>query len=78
MAKINFLADFKEKITLDLCSLGHPPKDEENLDTVLKRYLNLSLRIPPTIVWTVRQSKELANKILPQEITALLIYGMKG
>jgi len=35
----------------------------------LKRYLNLSLRIPPTIVWTVRQSKELANKILPQEIT---------
>jgi len=69
MAKINFLADFKEKITLDLCSLGHPPKDEENLDTVLKRYLNLSLRIPPTIVWTVRQSKELANKILPQEIT---------
>jgi len=35
----------------------------------LKRYLNFSLRIPPTIVWTVRQSKELANKILPQEIT---------
>jgi len=35
----------------------------------LKRYLNLSLRIPPTIVWTVRQSKELPNKILPQEIT---------
>jgi len=69
MAKINFLADFKEKITQKLCSLGHPPKDEENLDTVLKRYLNLSLRIPPTIVWTVRQSKELANKILPQEIT---------
>jgi len=26
-------------------------------------------RIPPTIVWTVKQSKELANKILPQEIT---------
>ena len=69
MAKINFFADFKEKITQDLCSLGHPPKDEQDLDTVLKRYLNLSLRIPPTIVWTVRQSKELANKILPQEIT---------
>ncbi len=69
MAKINFLADFKEKITEELCSLGHPPKDEEDLDTVLKRYLNLLLRIPPTIVWTVRQSKELANKTLPQEIT---------
>src|SRR4028118_685023 len=69
MAKINFFADFKEKITPDICSLGHPPKDEEDLDTVLKRYLNLLLRIPPTIVWTVRQSKELANKILPQEIT---------
>lgn len=69
MAKINFLADFKEIITQELCSLGHPPKDEQDLDTVLKRYLNLSLRIPPTIVWTVRQSKELANKILPQEIT---------
>ncbi len=69
MAKINFFADFKEKITQDLCSLGHPPKDEQDLDTVLKRYLNLSLRIPRTIVWTVRQSKELANKILPQEIT---------
>jgi hypothetical protein len=35
----------------------------------LKRYLNLSLKIPQTIEWTVRQSKELANKILPQEIT---------
>jgi hypothetical protein len=69
VAKINFLADFKEKITEELCSLGHPPKDEEDLDTVLKRYLNLLLRIPPTIVWTVRQSKELANKTLPQEIT---------
>jgi hypothetical protein len=69
MAKINFFADFKEKITQELCSLGHPPKDEEDLDTVLKRYLNLLLRIPPTIVWTVRQSKELANKTLPQEIT---------
>lgn len=69
MAKINFLADYKEIITQKLCSLGHPPKDEQDLDTVLKRYLNLSLRIPRTIVWTVRQSKELANKILPQEIT---------
>ena len=69
MAKINFFADYKEIITQKLCSLGHPPKDEEDLDTVLKRYLNFSLRIPPTIVWTVRQSKELANKILPQEIT---------
>ena len=69
MAKINFLADYKEIITQKLCSLGHPPKDEEDLDTVLKRYLNLLLRIPPTIVWTVRQSKELANKILPPEIT---------
>ncbi len=69
MAKINFLADYKEIITQELCSLGHPPKDEEDLDTVLKRYLNLLLRIPPTIVWTVRQSKELANKTLPQEIT---------
>jgi hypothetical protein len=70
VAQINFLdADLKEIITQELCSLGHPPQDEEDLDTVLKRYLNLSLRIPPTIVWTVRQSKELANKILPQEIT---------
>jgi hypothetical protein len=69
VAKINFLADYKEIITQKLCSLGHPPKDEEDLDTVLTRYLNLLLRIPPTIVWTVRQSKELANKILPQEIT---------
>lgn len=69
MAQINFLADFKEIITQQLCSLDHDPKDEKDLDTVLKRYLNLSLRMPPTIVWTVRQSKELANKILPQEIT---------
>ncbi len=72
MAKINFLADYKEIITQKLCSLGHPPKDEQDLDTVLRRYLNLSLRIPRTIVWTVRQSKELANKILPQEITLSL------
>jgi hypothetical protein len=70
VAQINFLdADLKEIITQELCSLGHPPQDEEDLDTVLKRYLNLSLRIPPTIVWTVKQSKELAKKKLPQEIT---------
>ncbi len=69
MATIDFRADFQEIITQELCSLGHPPKDEEDLDTVLTRYLNLLLRIPPTIVWTVEQSKELANKIIPQEIT---------
>ena len=69
MAQINFLADFKEIITQELCSLGHPPQDEEDLDTVLTRYLNLLLRIPPTIEWTVNQSQELANKTLPQEIT---------
>jgi hypothetical protein len=69
VAKINFLADLKEIITQELCSLGHPPKDEEDLDTVLTRYLNFLVRIPPTIVWTVKQSKELANKIIPQEIT---------
>lgn len=69
MAKINFLADYQEIITQELCSLGHPPKYEEDLDTILTRYLNFSLRIPPTIVWNVKQSKELANKIIPQEIT---------
>ncbi len=69
MAKINFLADFQEIINQELCSLGHPPKYEEDLDTVLTRYLNFLVRIPPTIVWTVKQSKELANKIIPQEIT---------
>ncbi|MEO6862453.1 MAG: hypothetical protein ABI180_13140 [Microcoleus sp.] len=69
MAKINFRADFKEIITQELCSLGYPPKDEEDLDTILTRYLNFSVRIPPTIVWTVKQSKELANKIIRQEIT---------
>jgi hypothetical protein len=70
VAQINFLdADLKEIITQELCSLGHPPQDEEDLDTVLTRYLNLLLRRPPTIVWTVNQSQELTNKIIPQEIT---------
>jgi hypothetical protein len=69
VAKINFLADFQEIITQDICSLGHPPKDEEDLETVLTSYLNFSVRIPPTIVWTVNQSQELANKIIPGEIT---------
>jgi len=57
VATINFLADYQQIITQELCSLGHPPKDEEDLDTVLTRYLNFLERIPPTIVWTVRQSK---------------------
>src|SRR4028119_1618500 len=69
MVKINFIADLKEIITQELCSLDHPPKYEEDVDKVLTRYLNLLVRIPPTIVWTVNQSKELANKIIPQEIT---------
>jgi hypothetical protein len=68
VATINFLADLKGIITQELWSLGHLPKEEEDLDTVLKRYLNLLLRKPRTIVWTVRQSQELANKIIPQEI----------
>lgn len=69
MATIDFIADYQEIITQELCSLGHPPQDEEDLDTVLTRYLNLLLRRPPTIVWTVNQSQELENKIIPQEIT---------
>jgi hypothetical protein len=68
VAQINFLADFQEIITQELGSLGHPPKDGEDLETVLTRYLNFLVRIPPTIVWTVNQSKELANKIIPDEI----------
>ena len=53
MAQINFLTDFQEIITQKLCSLGHPPKDGEDLETVLKSYLNFLVRIPPTIEWTV-------------------------
>jgi len=68
VAKINFLADLKEIITQELCGLGHPPKDEEDLDTVLTRYLNFLVRIPPTLEWTVNQSQELANRNFPEEI----------
>jgi hypothetical protein len=68
VATINFLTDYQEIITQELCSLGHPPQDEEDLETVLTRYLNLSLRISPTIVWSVKQSKELAKKIFHSKL----------
>ncbi len=66
---INFLADYKEMISQELSKLGYPPEPEEDLDTVLIRYLNIQRRIPPVLAWTVKQSGELATKSLPQPIT---------
>ena len=68
MAHINFLADLQEVVTRELSELGHPPAPREDLDVVLIRHLNLLQRIPPVLVWTVKQSKELAAKSLPQQI----------
>lgn len=68
MADINFLADIQELITQELSRLGHPPALGENLDTVLIRYLNFTRRLLPILPWTVKQSKDLASKSLPQKI----------
>lgn len=68
MATINFSADLQEIINQNLFALGYPPEPGEDLDAVLIRYFNLQRRIPPVLVWTVKQSKELAAKSLPQSI----------
>lgn len=69
MAHINFISDLKAVIIQKLSRLGHPPAPEEDIDTLLRRSLNLARRVPPIIVWTVKQSKELAKKSLLPEIT---------
>lgn len=68
MAHINFTSDLKEVMTEKLSRLGHRPAPEEDIDTLLIRSLNLARRVPPIIVWTVKQSKDLARKSLLPEI----------
>lgn len=68
VADINFFADFQEMISQELSTLGYPPVSGEDFDTVLIRYLNLQRRIPPVLVWTIKQSKELVAKSLSQSI----------
>lgn len=68
MANINFLADLQEMISQELSTLGYPPALGEDIDAILIRYINLQRRIPPALVWTIKQSKELANKPLSQSI----------
>ncbi len=68
MSNVDFLADFRDDIAQQLSNLGHPITREEDLDTILIRYLNLVHRMPPTISWTVKQSKELKRERLSKEI----------
>jgi len=68
MASINFMADLQEIIIRRLSNLGHPPTPEEDLDTLLIRYLNLIRRMPPVISWNIKKSKELISKSLSEEI----------
>lgn len=68
MATLNFLSDFQELIGYELSNLGHASQPDEDLDTVLIRYLNLLRRLPPVVPWTVKQSTDVANKSLPKEI----------
>jgi hypothetical protein len=68
VASINFLADFQEVISQELSTLGYPPEPEELFDSVLMRYLNFQRRIPPVIIWTVRQSKELSAKSFSKSV----------
>jgi hypothetical protein len=68
VASINFFADFQEAMTQKLSTLGHPSALGEDFSTVLMRYLDLQRRIPSVLVWTVKQSKELASKSFPQPI----------
>lgn len=65
---INFLADFQEMISQELSTLGYPPALGEDVDAILIRYINLQRRIPPVLVWTIKQSKELAAKPLSHSI----------
>lgn len=51
-------------ISQELSALGYPPALGEDIDTILIRYINLQRRIPPVLVWTVKQSKELTDKSL--------------
>ena len=65
---MNFFADLQEMISQKLSTLGYPPALGEDFDAVLIRCLNLQRRIPPVVVWTIKQSKELAAKSFPQSI----------
>lgn len=68
MATLNFASALQELIEQELSNLGHASQPDEDLDTVLIRYLNLLRRLPPVVPWTVKQSTDVANKSLPKEI----------
>ncbi len=64
MAKLNFISDLRDLVVQELCSLGYPPKPNDDVDKVILRYLNLVRRLPPVVSWSVKKSKELTKKNL--------------
>ncbi len=70
LAAFNFNSDLQELIEQKLTKLGHLSKPEDDLDTILMRYLNLISRTLPVIQWTVKKSTNITAKKLSKEICA--------
>lgn len=70
MAQINLLNDLKELLILEMNSLGFSLVNGEDVDSILIKYLNLAIKIPPIIKWTIEESSEVKAKNLSPEIKA--------
>jgi hypothetical protein len=57
---VNFLADWKAILALQLAAFGFPPDPQENVDALSNRYFNLRLRHVDRTARKVHESKELS------------------
>jgi hypothetical protein len=60
---MDLLLDLKQMIKKELHALGYTANEDDELDAVLLRYVNVSNRVPRRISWDIRLSKEIIAKL---------------
>ncbi len=65
--RIDLMDDLAELARNHLAALGFAPSKKNTIEDVLRRYLNVSRRLPPCGPWRVYWSEELKQKTLDQK-----------
>jgi hypothetical protein len=70
MKPLDFLSDFREMLVDELRHLGYVQSENEGVEQIFVRYLNVTSRIPEQQPWHVHKSRELSNLTLRPKIAS--------
>src|SRR5262249_10299504 len=70
MKPLDFLSDFRHLLVQELRRLGYVQSEQESVEQILVRYLNVISRIPEQQPWHVHKSGELSALVLSHTIAS--------